>query len=279
MNKKMKSFKSIIINAVCIIGAILIYAAPFYFIMINSMKDRRTAGLMSIQWPQSFQIIKNYTEAFTALNFSVLRGFLNSTIITVGSILILVVACSLAGYIIQRKSGKFMILVNFLLLAGLMIPPSILPTIYTLKYIGVFGTLFGMILVEVAINIPFATMLYRGYMSSVPKEIEQAALIDGCGRTKMFFKVVFPILMPVTITIAVLTGIAIFNDFTNPLYFLPGAKNVTVQLTLFNFTNRFSSSWNLLFADAVLITIPPLIAYIFLNKKVVSGITAGAIKG
>jgi len=279
VKRKRKSIRSIFANVVAVLGAILIYGAPFYFILLNSVKDKRAAGLMNMNWPESFHLLENYSEAFTAQNYSVLRGFMNSAIITVGSILILVVVCSLAGYIIHRKSGKFMTLVNFLLLAGLMLPPSILPTIYVLKYLGVFKTLFGIILVEVAINIPFATMLYRGYMATVPREIEEAALIDGCGRVKMFFEVVFPILMPVTITIAVITGIAIFNDFTNPLYFLPGAKNVTVQLTLYNFTNRFSSSWNLLFADAVLITLPPLVAYIFLNKKVISGITAGAIKG
>jgi len=268
-----------VVEIACIIAVLIVYAAPFYFIILNSMKDRRTAGLMNMNWPESFHFFDNYVEAFRASNYSVLRGFLNSTIITSGSIILLIVICSLAGYIIGRKSGKRMLLVNFLLLAGLMIPPSILPTIYVLKYLGIFKTLFGMILVEVSINIPFATILYRGYVSTVPKEIEEAAIIDGSGRLGMFFRVVFPILMPVTVTISIITGIAIFNDFTNPLYFLPGAKNVTVQLTLYNFTNRFSSSWNLLFADAVLITVPPVIAYIFLNKRVISGIATGAIKG
>jgi len=279
MGRTKKRIGKIAAEIICVSAAITVYGVPFYFVLLNSVKDRRSAGLMNMDWPESFHFIENYVEAFKALNYSVLRGFLNSALITVGSILILVVVCSLAGYVIHRKRGRLMPLVNFLLLAGLMIPPSILPTIYVLKYLGIFKTLPGIILVEVAINIPFATMLYRAYIAAVPREIEEAAVIDGCGRLAMFFKVVFPILMPVTITISVITGIAIFNDFTNPLYFLPGAKNVTVQLTLYNFTNRFWSSWNLLFADAVLITLPPLIAYIFLNKKIVAGIAAGAIKG
>ncbi len=271
-----RSYASEIITSICVIA---IYALPFYFILINSFKDRKAAGLMNLNWPETFHIAENYTEVFTAQNYSFVRGFANSAIITAGSIAILIVVCAMAGYVIHRRSGKFMTFVSFVLLAGLMVPPSIMPTIYVLKALGIYKSLFGMILVEVALNIPFAIMLYRGYMMSVPREIEEAALVDGCGKGRLFFNVVFPLLMPVTATIAVITGVTIFNDFTNPLYFLPGAQNVTVQLTLYNFMGRYANNWNLLFADVILITIPPLILYIILNKKIVSGITAGAIKG
>jgi len=278
---KQRGGKGIVIaDITSLLGALLIYAVPFYFILVNSFKDRKNAGLMNLLWPETLHIAENYTEVLTTNNNAFFRGFINSGIITAGSILLLALVCGMAGYVIHRRSkGKLMILVNFIILAGLMVPPSIMPTISVLKWLGLYKTLYGMILVEVALNIPFATILYRGYMVSIPKELEEAALADGCGKIRLFFQVVFPLLLPVTSTIAVLTGIQVFNDFTNPLYFLPGANNVTVQLTLYNFLGKYGSYWNMLFADVVLITIPPLILFIALNKKIVSGLTAGAIKG
>jgi raffinose/stachyose/melibiose transport system permease protein len=160
-----------------------------------------------------------------------------------------------------------------------MVPPAILPTIWVMQTIGIYRSIPGMILVETALNIPFTTMLYRGYTASIPREIEEAAYVDGCTSLRTFVQIIFPLLLPVTATVIVLTAVGIFNDFVNPLYFLPGAQYPTVQLTLYNFMGRYQSSWNLLFADVVLITIPPLILFIFFNKKIVSGITAGAVKG
>ena len=272
--------KLIATDIIALVGILSVYVIPFYFIVVNSFKDRKAAGLMNLSWPETFHIIENYTEMMTTNNFAFWRGLANSGIITAGSIGIIIIVCSMAGYILHRRSkGKLMVFINFIVLAGLIVPPSIMPTISVLKGLGVYRSLFGMILVEVALNVPFAIMLYRGYMMSVPREIEEAARVDGCGKFMLFFRVVFPLLLPVTATIAVITGVQIFNDFTNPLYFLPGAENVTVQLTLFNFMGRYSNHWNMLFADVVLITIPPLILFIILNKKIVSGITAGAIKG
>ena len=272
--------KLITINFIAVVAILAVYTIPFYFIVINSFKDRKSSGLMSLSWPETFHIVENYSEMIQANDYAFLRGFANSAIITAGSIGIIVCVCAMAGYIIHRRSvGRLMIIINFILLAGLMVPPSIMPTIAVLKGLGVYRTLFGMILVEVALNIPFSIMLYRGYMASVPKEVEEAARVDGCGRMRMFFQVVFPLLLPVTATISVLVGVQVFNDFTHPLYFLPGAENVTVQLTLYNFMGRYGSHWNMLFADVVLITLPPLILFIILNKKIASGITAGAIKG
>jgi len=136
----------------------------------------------------------------------------------------------------------------------------------------------GIVLVEVALGFPFATLLYRGFMVTIPREIDEAAIIDGASGVQLFFRIMLPLLKPVTSTIVVLSAVTIFNDFVNPLYFFPGAQNATVQLTLYNFMSRFVTQWNLLFADVVLISIPPLVLFLFFNKRIVAGITAGAIK-
>jgi len=134
-------------------------------------------------------------------------------------------------------------------------------------------------MIEVALQIPFTVMLYRGFMCSIPEELEEAGYIDGCSKFKLYTAIVFPLLKPVSATVIILNAVNIFNDFTNPLYFLPGTKNVTVQLTLYNFMGQYSSSYNLLFADVIIITIPMLILFIFFNKRLVAGMVAGAVKG
>ena len=193
--------------------------------------------------------------------------------------MILVIVGSMGGYVIQRRKDRIMGISNALIMTGLMVPAAILPTIWVLQRIHLYKTLTGMILIETALHIPFTVMLYRGFMSSIPVELEEAGYIDGCSRWKIFTKIIFPLLKPVTSTVIILNAVTIFNDFTNPLYFLPGAENATVQLTLYNFMGQYASSYNLLFADVILITVPMLILFIFFNKRIVDGMVAGAVKG
>ena len=276
--KRRNKLSYLLMDAMSMLLALLIFGVPFYYMLINSLKNRREAGLMDLKLPEIFQF-QNYIQVIETNNHMIIRAFINSVIITAGGILILIIICSMGGYILHRAGGKFMSGVSLFLLTGLMLPPAILPTIWVLNVMGVYRTLIGMILVEVALQIPFTAMLYRGYTASISREIEEAAYIDGCSSTTMFIRIVFPLLKPVTATVIVLSSVVIFNDFVNPLYFLPGTQNPTIQLTLYNFIGRFSSSFNLLFANVVLVTIPPLILFIFFNQRIVSGITAGAIKG
>ncbi len=266
------------IDIIAVVASIIIFIVPFYFIFLNSIKDRREAGLMNLTLPTTIHF-ENYLEVLSTQKFMLIRAFCNSVLITAGSIVLLILVCSLGGYVLQRITGKLTGAVNFVILVGLMLPPAILPTIWVMNGLGIYRTLFGIILVEVALNIPFTTMLFRGYAASIPREIEEAAYVDGCGPWRMFVQIIFPLFIPVTATVTVLSSVNIFNDFVNPLYFLPGGKNPTVQLTLYNFMGRYDSAWHLLFANVVLITIPPLILFIFFNRKIVSGITAGAVKG
>lgn len=273
-----KKQKLLLADIAALFFALIIFIVPFYFIFLNSLKDRREAGLMNLALPEALHF-ENYAEVIATQNFMLIRAFFNSVIITAGSIVVLVAVCALGGYILQRVGGKVMTGINFLILTGLMLPPAILPTIWVMDLIGIYRSLFGMILVEVALGIPFTTMLYRGYTASIPREIEEAAYVDGCGSARLFAQIIFPLLLPVTATVTVLSSVNIFNDFVNPLYFLPGGKNPTAQLTLYNFMGRYAAYWNLLFANVVLITIPPLVLFIFFNRKIISGITAGAVKG
>ena len=276
MSRRVKSY---FINTIAVLMSVIIYGIPFYFVLLTSFKNRTEAADLNIKWPSSFHIIDNYKEVLTTNNGVVIRAFFNSTVITIFSIALLIFICSMAGFVMQRRVGKASSLINFLVLAGLMIPPAVVPTIWVLNGIGLFKSIPGLVLVQAALGIPFSVLLYKGFMATIPKEIDEAAVIDGCDGFRLFFQIVFPLLKTVTSTVIVLSAVGIFNDFVNPLYFLPGAKNVTVQLTLYHFMSQFNTSWNLLFADVVLISLPPLILFIFFNKKIVAGMTAGAVKG
>lgn len=275
--KKQKR-RSLVGDILGLLFAFVIFIIPFLFMLTNSLKDRRGANQMSLSLPDVFHW-ENYTEVLTFNHGIVLTAFKNSLIITAGAVILLIVTCAMSGYVLQRRRGKVMSVFNAVVMAGLMVPPAILPTISLMQGLHVYKTLFGMIMIEVALQTPFTIMLYRGFMSTIPVELEEAGYIDGCNRGEMFTKVVFPLLKPVTATVIILNAVNIFNDFTNPLYFLPGASNSTVQLTLYNFMGQFSSSYNLLFADVIVITIPMLVLFIIFNKKIVEGMVAGAVKG
>lgn len=261
----------------CIFG-ILIFATPFIFMLLNALKERREANLLELSLPEEF-MWSNFAEVFEANDYLIVTAFKNSFILTIGAVIVLIVVGSMAGYVLQRRNDRTTKAVSTLVMTGLMIPPAILPTIWVMQGLHIYKTMFGMILVEAALQIPFTIMLYRGFMNTIPVELEEAGYIDGCTRGKMFVQIVFPLLKPVTSTIIILNAVTIFNDFTNPLYFLPGTDNSTVQLTLYNFMGRYSSSYNLLFADVLIITVPMLILFLIFNQKIVDGMVAGAVKG
>lgn len=265
------------IEVIAVILSVAVYGVPFFFVFINSVKNQTEAGMMTIDLPKVFQF-GNYLEVIKAEDYAILRGFKNSFLITFGAIAIILLACSMLGYFMQRRGGRAMSVLNFFVLSGLMIPPAIVPTIWVMQGLGVFKTLTGMILVEVALHLPFATILFRGFMGSIPRELDEAAVIDGCGKFRLFYSIIFPLLKPVSSTIIVISSVNIFNDFVNPLFFLPGRQNITVQTTLYQFMGMYFSQWHYLFADVMLISIPPLILFLIFNKQIVSGMVAGAIK-
>jgi raffinose/stachyose/melibiose transport system permease protein len=208
-----------------------------------------------------------------------IRAFFNSFLLTILTLVVLIIVCSMGAYVLQRRRSREMGIINAIILMGLMIPSSVITTIWVMRGLGIYKSLFGMVMVESALHISFMTVLYRGFIGSVPRELEEAAFVDGCGRLRMFFSIVFPLLKPITATVAVLGTIIVFNDFVNPLYYFPGAQNATVQITLYNYMGKYANYWNLLFADVVLISLPPFILYLIFRKQIMTGMTMGAVKG
>ncbi|UUZ95326.1 carbohydrate ABC transporter permease [Paenibacillus sp. P25] len=276
MSRKLKQF---LIEASAVLATVVLFWVPFYFVIVNAIKDKQESSLLSLAWPKSIHLWENIVEVIKARNYMLLTAFFNSTVLTVLSIAGLILVCSMAAFVMQRRTDRATPWINFFVLAGLIIPPAIVPTIWVLDGLGLFKTMTGLVLVEIALGFPFCVLLYKGFMAAIPREIDEAAVVDGRSPLRLFFGMILPLLQPVTATVIVTSSVSIFNDFTNPLYFFPGAKNATVQLTLYNFQSQFVTQWNLLFTNVLLITLPPLLLFIFFNKKIVAGMTAGSVKG
>ncbi|HJS19792.1 MAG TPA: carbohydrate ABC transporter permease, partial [Anaerolineales bacterium] len=210
------------ISGLAILLSSIVFLVPFTFILLMALKDRKEAALRTFSLPTAYHTWDNLVEVIQTRDYMLLTAFLNSVILTVVSVTLLVILGAMAGFVLQRHPSKWTGLVNFLVLAGLIIPPAVVPTIWLLQGIQLFKTMTGMIFIEVAYGLSFSVLLFRAFVATIPRELDEAAIIDGAGPLRLFFEIIFPLLKPVISTVIVVQSVAIFNDFTNPLYYLPG---------------------------------------------------------
>jgi raffinose/stachyose/melibiose transport system permease protein len=269
------------VGTIAIAVSVVVFLVPFAFILVTAAKTAPEASALAFTWPTEWKLWENIATVLADRDGILVRAFINSIVLTVASVTIMVVVAAMVGYVLQRRKSRWNGIITFFVLAGLIVPPAVVPTIWVLQGLGLFKTLGGLILVEATFGLSFCILLFRAFVATIPRELDEAALIDGAGPIRLFFRIVLPLLKPVIVTVIVVQAVAVFNDFANPLYFLPGDANATVQLTLYAYASSSTSAGqlNLLFADILLITIPPLVMYVFFNRQIVAGMTSGAIKG
>lgn len=256
-----------------------IFIIPFVFMFFTASKTRQEAALLEFSPPLNSRLIENIREVLAFGDGRMWLALWNSTLLTVLSVTLIVLLAALIAFVMQRRGDRVASVASTIILAGLIIPPSVVPTIFLLQSIGLYKTLIGMILIETALLLPFATVIFRTFMSAIPRELDEAAIMDGASPMQVFFHVILPLLQPAIVTVIVVSAVSVYNDFVGPLYFLPGQENVTVQLTLYNFISQFSNQFNLLFADVMVITVLPFVMFLFFQQQIVEGMTAGAVKG
>ena len=276
--KRKHNFKRLAADIIGVAMALIIFGIPFVFILLNSLKDRLESNRLAMSLPTVFHF-ENYLTVLENNNYQLVTAFKNSIIMTIGAVIVLIITGSMAGYVLQRRKDRITKFLSKLVLIGLMIPTAILPTIWVLQKLGIYKTMFSIILLQTSVNISFTIMLYQNFMETIPVELEEAGFMDGASTMKLFAYIIFPLLKPVTATVVIINAISVFNDFTTPLYFFPGSENATVQLTLYNYIGQFANSYNLLFADVIVIVIPMLILFLIFNNRIVDGMTAGSVKG
>ena len=176
----MKAVRRTSLEVVALLVAAVVFIVPFIFMFLTASKNESESSDLTFSLPTEWRIIDNIKDAFEARDGILVTAFRNSIILTVVSVAILVVLCAMVGYVIQRRPGKVANIANLLVLSGLIIPPAVVPTIWVLQQLHLFKTLPGLILVEVAFTMSFCVLLFRAFVAAIPRELDEAAMIDGC---------------------------------------------------------------------------------------------------
>jgi ABC-type sugar transport system, permease component len=225
--------------------------------------------------------LNSYITAFSKMNFG--ESFLNSLVLTVGSVIVVVLVTSLAAYPMGKIQNKMARFLYIFFVAGLVVPGQmvIIPIAKMFSFLNIPSTRFTPMILFITCSIPFSTFLYTGFMKGVPTEVEESAYIDGAGLLRRFFQIVFPLLIPATISVVITQATWIWNDYFYPLIFITNSNQFPLPLSMLGFMGDKENpgAWNVLFAACILCTIPLIAAFATLQKYFVSGISAGAVKG
>ncbi|MEI8093094.1 MAG: carbohydrate ABC transporter permease [Spirochaetales bacterium] len=257
---------------------VVVFLVPFYFVFVNSFKPlgeilTNTAGLPA-HW--DFQ---NFPRTFQILSFG--QVLLSSFIVTALTVLGLVFFSATAAYQLLRQATRTNRVLFSVLVASMIIPfPSLMiPLVTTAGKLGIQNSYAGLVLTYLGLGLPFAIFLYHGFIKSIPVEIEEAAIIDGCGPHSVFWRVVFPLLQPITVTVALLNGLQVWNDFLLPSLILSRKALWTIPLSINSLFSQYNQQWDKALPGLAMSILPVLAMFLFAQKHIITGISQGAIKG
>ena len=257
---------------------------PIYIMIVNSFKGRREIFTNTFGLPESWSF-EFYAKAMEKMNF--LTAFKNSLIVTVVSIGLIIILSAMTSWMLVRMNNK---LANFILLVfvatmlipfqSVMIPLMQYMSSWDIPAIGLsmVNTHYGLIFMYIGFGLSMSVFLYHGFIKGVPIALEEAAMIEGCGKWKTFWKIVFPMLVPITMTVGILNLLWIWNDYLLPSLTLSSPALRTIPLSTFFFFGEFTIQWNLAMAGLVVSIIPVIIFYLFAQKYIIKGVMAGAVK-
>jgi len=267
-----------VIGTFMILCAIL-WLVPIYYLVINAFKPLRDVVMRTAQFPTSFYL-DNFAAVWKNMNYPQL--LFNSFFVTVGSVALTVLFCSMAGYKLARMSGKSanLFLLYFLLAMVIPFQAIMVPLVKLMSDLKLSNSLFGLIVLYLAIEAPIAIYLYYGAAKAIPTSLEESARIDGASQLRTFFSVIFPLLRPMTGTVIILTSLWIWNDFLIPLILLSDPAKKTLPLgTTAMFFGTYMNKWNLGITAILMASLPMIILFFVMQKHIVKGITAGSVKG
>lgn len=257
----------------------VIMLLPIYYLLVTTFKTPAEAVASPLGFPVHFTF-GNYLKAIKAMNYG--QALKNNLVISVAAVVFLVIFASMSAYVVARSNKKLFKIMYSIFLVGLIIPfqISIIPLYKIIAGAHLMNTHMGVILVGVfCINMPLSIFLMRGFINTVPMELEEAAFMDGCGTFKCFWVIIFPLLKPIISTVAILDTLAIWNDFMTPLLFLQSSEKQVLLQQVYRNVGPFSTDWTSFFPMLVMATLPLVIFYLIMQKQVIEGVVAGAVKG
>lgn len=274
MKKKSNKSKPILIVIGILLG--LLFIAPFWIIIVNSFKTKKELFMSTLSLPSSFNL-QNYKDAFEALDFFKTLG--TSLLVSICSIVLIVIFTSLAGWTLQRSKSKKSNIILMMFVLSMLVPfqSVMLPLVKIMGKIN-FLNIPGLIFMYLGFGSALSIFLYHGFVKGIPRELDEAARIDGCTKLQTFRYIIFPLLKPTTVTVAILNLVWIWNDYLLPSLVING-EHQTIPLKTFLFFGEYTKQWHLALAGLVLTILPVIIFYSIAQKQIISSIVEGSVKG
>ena len=275
MMLKKNSFHKLLLTAATALIA-LFFFFPILIAVVNSFKTKGEILTSALSLP-AVPSFDNYKTVLQATDF--VKVFLNSLVLTGGGVLLNLIVSSLAGYAMARWRSKWSNVITLLFLSSMFVPfhTIMIALLTTAKDLRLTGHLFGLMLIYCGLQCPVPIFLFKGFTASIPIELEEAAMLDGCTTQQLFFRIILPLLKPILATVAVLNVLWIWNDYLLPYLIL--GKPLTIPLSQMYFYGQYNQQWHLIMAGFVVSTIPVVIFFLLMQKHIINGIAAGAVKG
>jgi raffinose/stachyose/melibiose transport system permease protein len=249
------------------------FAFPVYVLVNLSLRSSHDTS--SPVAPTTAVTSRNYLNAWHQAGLP--GAIADSTIVAVLCVAVIVTVSAMAAYPLARVTARWSRWLFLLVMLGLLLPfqLALIPLYQTIRDLHLLGTVWSLVVFYSGLQVPFSTFLYVGFLRALPRDYEEAALIDGASQAQAFRRVVFPLLRPVTGTVVILNAIFVWNDFLTPLLYLSGSNQQTVPVAIFGFIGQYSAQWNLVFAGLVIAMLPVLIGYFFLQRHIIKGFSGG----
>ncbi|WP_336787195.1 carbohydrate ABC transporter permease [Paenibacillus sp. MMO-177] len=257
----------------------LLFIAPFYFVLVNSVKALGEIMVDAASLPDKY-LFSNYSKVWDIIKFP--KALLNSVLITGISVTGIVIISAMTGYRLVRKPTVFNKILFTAFISAMIIPfqSVMLQLVRVTSFLELRANLFGIVICYLGFGLSLSVFLFHGFIKSVPLEIEEAAVVDGCSPYGVFWKIVFPLLRPIIVTVIILNGLWIWNDYLLPVLIIGSNKDLTtIPLAITRFFGQYTKQWDLALAGLTMGITPIIIMFLMLQKHIIEGISSGSLKG
>ena len=266
----------------------LLFMMPFWMVVVNAAKDAKEIIFSAVSWPASWgQMLTNIVKIFNNPTTDYVGAFFDSVIITTISLAVILLFSAMCAWVLVRNKTRWSTIVFMAFVAAMVIPFQVVmfPLVRWLRIVGngigipLLGTYQGIAFAYLGFGCSMSVFILHGFIKGVPLELEEAATIDGCGQASTFFKIVLPLLQPVAVTVLILNGIWIWNDYLLPLLVLGSNGAVqTIPLAVTAFVGSYLKQWDLILTSAMLAMLPIIVLFLFAQKYIIKGMVEGSIK-
>lgn len=275
MSKGKKIGQKVGLNLLALLASAMV-AVPMLLVIINAFKGKREATSLTFALPTEWHF-ENFATVFKQGKLGM--SFLNSLSYSLIAAIICIFVSVMAAIVLSRNRTKLHRAIYWLLIMGIAMPVNHVATMKVMQTLHLINTRAGLTLLYAATQIPFSVFLAYGFVSGLPAELDEAAVLDGCTPIQLATRILLPLLKPVLVTIFILVFMNCWNEFILPLYYMNSTTAWPMTLSIYNFFGRYESSWQLVCADILLTCLPVVIIYLLGQKQIIDGMTVGAVKG